>query len=352
MMKPNTKIILLTIALAARGGLALGQENPSAILQIEFENNVQYNQDVSDISKLATDPGVTTAAAAKNFMSNVVIADIVAVNGQPARGVFVRERRMISLNPSAGPGQAIADVTRTYSGFQTAFEILQADGTPVGSIFLSGFGGGSPPPPGAPLTQNASNLAIVGGTGAFLGARGEGGEAPVGTGSGARQASMSEDPSNCRGNGGGKMRWVLDLIPMEAPQILNSDDVRIPEVGLPLAGPAVFHSDFSQATSSKPAHAGEILIILATGMGPTRPGVDPGQPFPTWPANPLQQINSPVKVTVNGQSADVINAIGWPGLVRKYRVDFRVPNGTPSGMMAVQLSSAWIQGPAVNIPIQ
>lgn len=59
----------------------------------------------ADVSKLATIPGVTTAAAAKNFMSNVVIADIVAVNGQPAKGVFFRERRTISLNPSAAPGQ-------------------------------------------------------------------------------------------------------------------------------------------------------------------------------------------------------------------------------------------------------
>src|SRR5215467_6761005 len=230
MMTPNTKIISIAILLAACGGFVLGQENPSAILQIEFENNVQYNQDVFDVSKLATDPGATTAAVAKNFMSNVVIADIMTVNGQPAKGVFLRERRMISLNPSAGPGQAIADVARTFSGFQTAFEILKADGAPVGSIFLSGFGGGNPAPPGAPLMQSASNLAIVGGTGAFLGARGQGGEAPVAGGSNARQASMSEDPSNRRRNGGGKMRWVLHLISMEVPQILNSGEIRIPEV--------------------------------------------------------------------------------------------------------------------------
>src|SRR6516162_7412429 len=222
MMPINSKIVSLMIVLAVSCGLAQGQNNPPAILQIDFENNVQYNQDVSDVSKLATIPGVTTAAVAKNFMSNVVIADVVAVNGQPAKGVFFRERRTISLNPSAAPGQAIADVTRTYSGFETAFEILQADGTSTGSIFLSGFGGGSPPPPSAPLIQTLSNLAIVGGTGAFLGARGQGGEAPVTGSSGARQASMSEDPSNRRLNGGGKMRWVLHLIPMEVPQTVSS----------------------------------------------------------------------------------------------------------------------------------
>src|ERR1700730_10510498 len=157
MIQRAGKISMTVLLAAVSGSMGMGQP-PTAVLEINFENNVQYNQDVFDISKLATDPRVTTAAAVRNFMSNVVIADIVAVNGQPSRGVFLRERRMISLNPSPGPGQAIADVARTYSGFQTAFEILQADGTPVGSIFLSGFGGGSPPPPGAPLIQNASNL--------------------------------------------------------------------------------------------------------------------------------------------------------------------------------------------------
>ena len=112
MKTPNTKIISLLIVVAASCGLVQGQNNPTTLLQIDFENNVQYNQDVSDVSKLATIPGVTTVAAAKNFMSNVVIADIVAVNGQPAKGVFFRERRTISLNPSPAPGQAIADVAR------------------------------------------------------------------------------------------------------------------------------------------------------------------------------------------------------------------------------------------------
>ena len=321
---------LCAIAFASRTDAQM----PSSTLQIEFENNVQYNQDTSDVSKLATDPGVTTSATAKNFMNNVVIADITAVNGQSAKGVFFRERRMISLSPSAGPGQAIADVARNFSGFQTAFEILQTDGTPVGSIFLSGFGGGSPPP-GAPMIQNLSNLAIIGGTGAFLGARGQGGEAALPGNTSARQASMSEDPANRRNNGGGKMRWVLHLIPLFWPQILAAT-----------SGPAVFHADFSPVTAEKPAKSGEVLIVKVTGLGPTRPGVDPGQPFPT---DKLQQVNSPIRVTVNGQSADVINSIGWPGLMDIYRVDFRVPDGTAAGRAAIQLSAAWIAGTAVNI---
>jgi hypothetical protein len=302
--------------------LALGQAPPT-ILQIDFENNVQYNQDISDLSKLATDPGVTTAAVAKNFMSNVVIADIVAVNGRPAKGIFFRERRMISLTPTPSLGQAIADVARNFSGFQTAFEILQADGNPIGTILLSGFGGGSPPPPGAPLIQTLSNLAIVGGTGAFLGALGQGGE----------------DPANRRKNGGGKQRWVLHVIPMFQPQIVTVD-----------AGPAVTHAgDFSLVTASEPAEAGEVLSLLATGLGPTRPGVDPGQPFPS---SPPATVNSPVEVTVNGKSAEVLGAIGSPAAVDGYQVNFRVPPDTEKGVASIQVSAAWIAGTPVSIAIK
>jgi hypothetical protein len=334
----RTRTVSLTIVLFACCGVALGRKNPPTILQIDFENNVQYNQDVFDVSKLATNPGVTTVAAAKNFMSNVVIADIVAVNGQPAKGVFFRERRMIFLNPAAAPGQAVADVARTFSGFETAFEILQADGTPVGSIFLSGFGGGRPPPPGAPLIQNLSNLAIVGGTGAFLGARGQGGEAAVAGGSGARQASMSEDPSNRRLNGGGKMRWVLHVIPMEVPEIVVS-------AGLP----AVTHSsDSSLVNAFRPAAAGEILSLLVKGLGPTNPGVNPGQPFPS---SPPAVVNSPVNVMVNGQSAEVISAVGSPGAVDTYEVKFQMPPGTARGIATLQVTAAWILGTTVRVPV-
>jgi len=91
------------------------------------------------------------------------------------------------------------------------------------------------------------------------------------------------------------------------------------------------------------------LIVRATGPGPTVPGVNPGQPFPT---DALQQVNSPVAVTVNGQAAEVVNGIGWPGLVDTYRVDFRVPAGATGGTAAIQLSAAWIPGSSVNIPIQ
>ena len=91
------------------------------------------------------------------------------------------------------------------------------------------------------------------------------------------------------------------------------------------------------------------MILTATNLGPTRPGVDPGKPFPL---SPLQEVNSAVDVVVNGQAGEVINKIGWPGLENVYRVDFRVPEGTAAGMAAIQLTAAWIAGLPVNVPVQ
>jgi uncharacterized protein (TIGR03437 family) len=57
-------------------------------------------------------------------------------------------------------------------------------------------------------------------------------------------------------------------------------------------------------------------------------------------------------LTVNGKSAVVLNKVGWPGTTGVYRVDFRVPDGTPVGVAAVQLSAAWIPGSETRIAIQ
>ena len=102
-------------------------------------------------------------------------------------------------------------------------------------------------------------------------------------------------------------------------------------------------------TAAKPAAAGEILSVFATGLGPTKPGVDPGSPFP---ASPAAVVNAPVAVTVNGQPAEVLGAVGYPGAVDGYQVNFRVPPNTVPGTATIQISAAWITGAAVKIAIQ
>jgi hypothetical protein len=94
--------------------------------------------------------------------------------------------------------------------------------------------------------------------------------------------------------------------------------------------PAIVHSnDFSLVSASKPAKAGEILSLFATGLGPTKPVVDPGGKFP---ASPAAVVNSPVAVTVNGKSAEVLGAVGYPGAADAYQVTSEFPRTRPTGL--------------------
>ena len=328
------------LLLAVHCKLAIGQQSPLSVLTIDLENVVEYQGDISDPSKFATRSNITPSAGVGAFSVNVVFGDIVAVNGQPVKGVYVGRPVGITLTPTPRPGQAIAD--RTHGSLRShTFEILKVDSTPIGTIMSTGLDGGLPPA-GAPSNPVATrgNYTIFGGTGAFLGVRGElvqrfqSLEAIQ-----PRSASMAEDPANRRINGGGTLRFFLHVIPLITPQIAT--------VG---GGPAVTHSsDFTLVTAAKPAAAGEILSIFATGLGPVNPGVDPGQPFPSTPA---AVVNSPVDVTVNGKPAEVLGAVGYPGAVDGYQINFRVPQDAARGLAAIQISSAWVVSTAVKITVQ
>ena len=320
--------------------LALGQATPS-ILEIDVANMVEYQQDSSDVSKMATNPNVTPPLARpNNFFDATVLGDIVAVNGQPARGTYAARARAIISNPAPSPGQAIADTAR-LSIRETTFEILQSDGTQIGAIMTFGVNGGPGSfPPGAPSqVTGAGSHAIVGGVGAFLGARGQMGQRATSQTVNSRAASMAEDPANRRINGGGRVRFVLQVFPMSQPQIVATP-----------GGPAVTHSsDFSLVSASRPAADGEVLSLFATGLGPTRPSLDPGQPFPM---SPLAVVNSPIEVMVNGEAAEVLGAVGYPGAVGGYQVNFRLPPDTPKGSATILVSAAWIAGSSVSIQVQ
>jgi hypothetical protein len=132
----------------------------------------------------------------------------VAVNGQPVKGNYVGRTGVVNLSPT-GNG-AIADVTRTALR-EHLFEILQPDGTTIGTIISVGLSGG-PAPPGMPSTERG-NWAIVGGSEAFLGARGTVG----GTDGVGRAASMAENPANRHINGGTAYSFLIHVIPMSVP---------------------------------------------------------------------------------------------------------------------------------------
>jgi hypothetical protein len=332
--KANIVTTVIAVAVSACH-VVPAQQPPTATLTLDLTNQVEYQEDVYDPAKFARNANITPSlgigTGILNFGVATILADIVAVNGQPAKGLYAARDRWIGANPSPVPGQAIADVKRGRIR-EFAFEILQPDGTAIGSIMGTGFAEGAAPP-GQPSTEKA-NWVIVGGTGAFLGARGQ----VEGTGSKGRAASMAEDPANRRLNGGTPNRYILHIIPMTVPQIIITAD-----------GPAITHSsDFSPVSASKPAAAGEILSLFATGLGPAR-GAVTGQPFPSDPPAP---VNSPVQVMVNGNSAEVIAAVGYPGAVDGYQVNFQVPSDTPKGLATIQVSAAWITGTPVSITVQ
>jgi len=336
-MNRKTQTVVTTIAISAFFcGLGWAQGPPATILQVDIENWVQYIEDTSDPSKFATNPNATPAASVKNFASGVAIADIVAVNGQPVKGTMTRTSEYFFMNAAPVAGQAIADTARNAVTVDT-FEILKIDGTPIGTITITGLAPGAPAP-GAPLAVTQGNFAITGGTGAFLGVRGQNGQAVSASTVPIRSASITEDPANRRKNSGGKARWVMHLLPAERPEVMITSK-----------GTAVTHSsDFTPVTGSKPAAAGEVLSLFMTGLGPTKPGVDPGNPFP---ANPVAVVNSPIAVSVNGESAEVLGAVGYPGAVDGYQLNFRMPSDV-RGTATIQVSAAWISGSPVQIPVQ
>jgi hypothetical protein len=321
--------IMLAAALfsTAFGEIGFAQGQPTTILEVDGENTVFYVNDVTDYSRLATDSSRVAATMPKNFISYIGVSDIVAVNGKPARGTWVVRASGIFLRPDPVPGQAIADTVRNTIVDQV-FEILQTDGSSVGSIMSSGLGGLGPPPPGAPVSATASNFAITGGTGAFLGVRGE--IEFVRLPADAPGVSVIEDPARRRANGGGSQRFVIHLIPVTTPEIVN-----------------LWHSDFTPVTAAKPARSEEVLIASARGLGPTRPGVGPGALFPS---NAPQIVNSPIEMTVDGQPVEILNQIGWPGEQNVYRLDFRMPKSAGSTAL-LQLAVAWISGPAFAIAV-
>jgi hypothetical protein len=314
---------------------ALNAQTPETVLTVDVDRTVFYYQDVADPQAFGRAAG-PVAVTTNNFMPFAGVGDIVAVNGRPAKGTAVVRALVTALRPSPTGSNAIADVNRN-NVFETHLEIQQADGTPIGSIVMTGLGAGHPPL-GSPAAAAAGNFAITGGTGAFIGARGQGATVSATL----RLVSMTENPINRRTNTpAGLWRIVLHVLPERRPQILTT-----------AAGPSVLHADFTPVSVERPARPGEVLIMAVSGLGPARTPLNPGDAFPVFEEGRMLQANSPVVVTVNGEDAHVINAIGWPGQRNIFRVDFRVPEGTRPGEATVGLSAAWIESAPVAIPVR
>src|SRR5215831_3100743 len=188
------KVFFTAMACAVALSPAWAQVPQFVTLDIGWENGVGYIDDLADPSKLVTVLGAATANI-RNFMMFLDVGDIVSVNGRPAQGNWLLGGRIVQMSPSPSPGQAKGDIGRGAMA-DMHLEILQTDGTPIGTIMMSGFSGGSGPPGSRP--NSFGNLTVAGGTGAWLGARGF----SASPSAGFRPTSVVEDPANRRNNGG------------------------------------------------------------------------------------------------------------------------------------------------------
>jgi hypothetical protein len=174
---------LLTMPLYAQG--------PTARLEIVLENTVQYFDDLADPSKMGTSAEMVMPVRIPAFTRSIGVGDIVSINGKPARGTYVYRTDGLRLSPTPAKGlDMIADIARG-GAINWSFDILQPDLTFVGTIIGSGLNGTTlGPPAGA-----AGNTAVLGGTGAFLGARGQMTWVPPSLPTNLRYVSMETDPS-------------------------------------------------------------------------------------------------------------------------------------------------------------
>lgn len=315
------RVVALAVFLLAA---AEAQTASGSTLNVEIVNSTLYRIGFCTLAEQKP-AKLGPQSSVISFGRSMGIGDIVSVNGQAVKGVAVEVFNGGALSTTPAAGQNIADINLNPLTVFWELTFVNLDGTRIGAIEIAGSSG---------------NWTVTGGTGPFFGSRGTwtAAQDPV---SGERTTSDCEDPAYRRINadaGGNKRHGVLYLVPAEPVQILTTPN-----------GPAITHSsDFSPVTGSKPAVAGEILSMFASGLGPLR-GVATGQPFPSDPPAP---ISSPVQVLVNGMAAEVIGAVGYPGSVDGYQVNFRIPAGTARGLATIQLTAAWIPSLPVSISVQ
>jgi len=88
------------------------------------------------------------------------------------------------------------------------------------------------------------------------------------------------------------------------------------------------NGDGTVTGSDKPAPAGSVIAVYATGLGPLNPPISAGTPAST---STLSRITLPITASIGGRSATVTFAGAAPGQIGVYQVNLVVPLSAPSG---------------------
>jgi uncharacterized protein (TIGR03437 family) len=133
--------------------------------------------------------------------------------------------------------------------------------------------------------------------------------------------------------------------------VMNGTAISVPEqVLVAPAQPAVFavtKPDSSNVDTNNPAHANDVLVIYAAGLGDVNPPVVAGA------AAVLSMTVNPVTVTFAGQQVMPDFAGLAPGFAGLYQVNARVPSGVkPADDVPLQISVLGQQSSAFPIPVR
>ena len=91
-------------------------------------------------------------------------------------------------------------------------------------------------------------------------------------------------------------------------------------------------------TATAPAIPGDLVVLWATGFGPTRPPTPAGTIISGAPATATLPI-----VTIGGMQVPVISSVMTPGTVGLYQITIQLPPNVPTGTPAIQASIGGVQ---------
>jgi len=118
--------------------------------------------------------------------------------------------------------------------------------------------------------------------------------------------------------------------------------------------PAIQHSaDFSLMTTSNPAHAGEVIVVYATGLGKVSPAVASGV------AASGAAAVAPTCGSYYSTLGSILYAGLTPGFVGLYQLNIQLPNDLPAGMVQLSIGgeicelppAGVVQSNIVNLPV-
>ncbi|MSO19191.1 MAG: hypothetical protein EXQ56_01815 [Acidobacteria bacterium] len=114
---------------------------------------------------------------------------------------------------------------------------------------------------------------------------------------------------------------------------------------------AILNENFSPNSISNPIDRGSVLQIFATGLGPTEPAVQTGQPAPLTP--PFATLVNPVAISIGGAAASVEFQALAPGFVGLYQINVRVPaNIAPGNTVPLRITQSGITSNQVTVAIR